>query len=184
MNTPGTFTGDRIRELILEVADLLDDDRPQATLIVVGGSLLAWRGLRLATEDVDSSLRIDADVKAAVRAVAERHGLAADWLNDHSAAWHPQTLRPDECDLLVDHPRLRLLGAPLWSVFLMKLNRSQPQDVTDMIAMWPHVAGTFPTARSVVDAYAAAFPFEEPDEYLIGQVVDIARRAGMDLTPD
>ena len=184
MNAHGTFTGDRIRELVLEVADLLDDDRPQATLIVVGGSLLAWHGLRVATEDVDSSVRIDADIKAAVRAVAERHDLAADWLNDHSAAWHPQTLRPEDCDLLIGHPRLRLLGAPLAAVFLMKLNRSQPQDMTDMIAMWPGVAGTFPTARSVVDAYAAAFPFEEHDEYLGRQVIDIAERAGTTVPPD
>jgi|GEM_PF-6332111 len=28
MNTPGTFTGDRIRELVLEVAELLDHHRP------------------------------------------------------------------------------------------------------------------------------------------------------------
>lgn len=184
MNTPGTFTGDRIRELVLEVAELLDHHRPQATLIVVGGSLLAWHGLRVATEDVDSSVRIDADIKAAVRAVAERHDLAADWLNDHSAAWHPQTLRLDDCDLLIDHPRLRLLGAPLTAVFLMKLNRSQPQDLTDMIAMWPAVSGTFPTAQSVVDAYAAAFPFEDPDDYLSQQVIDIAERAGATLPLD
>ena len=181
MNDPGTFTGDRIRQLVLEVADLLDDDRPQATLIVVGGSLLAWHGLRVATEDVDSSVRIDAALRAAVQRVAERHRLAVDWLNDHSAAWHPRTLRLDDCDVLVEHPRLRVLGAPLHAVFLMKLNRSQPQDVVDMITLWPLVAEVFPTSRSVTDAFYAAFPLEEPDEYLAAQVVDVARRAGTAL---
>jgi len=78
MNPSGMFTGERIRLLVGEVAELLDPGRPQATVIIVGGSLLAWRGLRLATEDVDSSVRIDADVKAAVRIVAERHQLAVD----------------------------------------------------------------------------------------------------------
>jgi hypothetical protein len=184
MNPPGTFSGERIRELISEVAELLDEGQPRATVVIVGGSLLAWRGLRLATEDVDSSIRLEAEVKAAVRVVAKRHGLAVDWLNDHAAPWHPQTLSPEDCDVLIDHPRLRILGAPLASVFVMKLNRSQPQDMTDMIVLWPHVADEFPSARAVVDAYSAAFPMEEPDEFLSAQVVDVARRAGMTLPLD
>jgi hypothetical protein len=116
-----------------------------------------------------------------VRIVAERHGLAVDWLNDHAVPWHPETLRPDGCDVLLDHPGLRVLGAPLPAVFLMKLNRSQPQDVSDMITLWPRVAPAFPTARDVSTAFYAAFPFEEPDEYLEAQIVDVARRAGMTL---
>lgn len=184
MTPSGMFTGERIRLLVGEVAELLDPGRPQATVIIVGGSLLAWRGLRLATEDVDSSVRIDADVKAAVRIVAERHQLAVDWLNDHAAPWHPQTLKPEDCDVFIDHPRLRVLGAPLSSLFLMKLNRSQPQDITDMIALWPHVADVFSTARAVAAAFYAAFPIEEPDEFLGAQVVDVARRAGMVLPLD
>ena len=181
MNAQGMFSADRIRQLLGEVAELLDPRRPQETVIIVGGSLLAWRGIRMATQDVDSSILIAADVKAAVRTVAERHQLAVDWLNDHAAPWHPQTLTPDDCDILSDHPRLRVLGAPLPAVFLMKLNRSQPQDVTDMIALWPHIASSFPTVRTVVDAYYAAFPMEAPDGFMGTQVVDIARRAGMVL---
>jgi hypothetical protein len=110
--------------------------------------------------------------------------LAADWLNDHSAPWHPATLRLEDCDVLVEHPRLRVLGAPLASVFLMKLNRSQPQDVSDMIALWPHVADAFLTARAATDAYYNAFPNEEYDEYLSTQVIDVAHRAGRVLPPN
>ena len=184
MSVPGLFTGERIRLLMSEVAEELEPAAQQAVVIIVGGSLLAWRGIRLATEDVDSSLHLDAALKAAVRRVAERHRLAADWFNDRSASWHPQTLRLEQCEVLLDHPQLRVLGAPLAAVFLMKLNRSQPQDVSDMIAMWPHVADVFPTARHVVDAYYDAFPVENHDEYLILQVVDVARRAGALLSPD
>ena len=181
MTTQGLFSGDRIRELVREVADTLSPEKPQATVLLVGGSLLACHGLRLGTEDVDSSLRIDADLRTAVRLVAERHQLAVDWLNDHSAAWHPRTLRLEDCDVLVEHPRLRVLGAPLSAVFLMKLNRSQPQDVTDMITLWPLIAETFPTARAVTDAFYAAFPLEETDEHLAKQVVDLAHSAGKSL---
>lgn len=181
MTTPGLFSGNRIRDLLLEVADCLDEGSKRPTVLIVGGSLMAWHGLRSGTEDVDSSVRIDAALRAAVQRVAERHRLAVDWLNDHSAAWHPRTLRLDDCDVLVEHPRLRVLGAPLHAVFLMKLNRSQPQDVVDMITLWPLVAEVFPTSRSVTDAFYAAFPLEEPDEYLAAQVVDVARRAGTAL---
>jgi hypothetical protein len=41
MNPSGIFTGERIRLLVREVAELLDPGRPQATVIIVGGSLLA-----------------------------------------------------------------------------------------------------------------------------------------------
>lgn len=181
MTTPGLLSGDRIRDLLHEVADCLSPEREQSTVLMVGGSLLAWHGLRPGTEDVDSSMRIDDGVKKAVQQVAEKHRLAVDWLNDHSAAWHPQTLRLEDCDVLVEHPRLRVLGAPLHAVFLMKLNRSQPQDVVDMITLWPLVAHVFPTARIVTDAFYSAFPLERPDDYLGAQVIDVARRAGMSL---
>lgn len=181
MTTRGLFSGKQIRELVVEVADHLSPGKPQLTVLIVGGSLLAWHELRLGTEDVDSSIRIDAELKAAVQLVAEHHQLAVDWLNDHSAPWHPQTLRLDDCEVLVNHPRLRVLGAPLPFVFLMKLNRSQPQDVVDMITLWPLITATFPTARVVTDAFYAAFPLEEPDEHLGAQVIDLARRAGLSL---
>jgi hypothetical protein len=181
MTTPGLLSGKQIRQLLGEVDEQLAPGR-QATVLIFGGSLLAWHGLRQATEDVDSSVRLDAELKKAVRTVSARHGLAADWLNDHSAPWHPATLRLEDCDVLVEHPQLRVLGAPLASVFLMKLNRSQPQDVTDMIALWPLVADAFPTARAATDAYYRAFPNEVHDEYLSAQVVDVARRAGRVLS--
>ena len=184
MTTRGLFSGKQIRELVAEVAEHLSPAKPQSTVLIVGGSLLAWHELRLGTEDVDSSIRLDAELKAAVQIVAERHQLAADWLNDHAAPWHPQTLRLEDCDVLVSHPRLRVLGAPLSAVFLMKLNRSQPQDVVDMITLWPLIAETFPTARVVTDAFYSAFPLEEPDEHLGAQVVDLARRAGLLLPLD
>ena len=181
MTQPGLLSGEHIRQLLGEVAEQLAPGR-QATVLIVGGSLLAWHGLRQATEDVDTIMRLDAELKDAVRVVAARHGLAADWLNDHSAPWRPATLRVEDCDVLIEHPALLVLGAPLASIFLMKLNRSQPEDVSDMITLWPHVADVFPTARTATEAYYEAFPNEEHDEYLATQVVDVARRSG-DVLP-
>lgn len=181
MTTWGLLSGDEIRDLLEEVADQLKAARAQVTVLVVGGSLMALHGLREATEDVDSSIRLDTELRAAVRIVAERHQLAVDWLNDHSAAWHPQTLRLEDCAVLLERPQLRVLGAPLSAVFLMKLNRSQPQDVVDMITLWPLVVEEFSSARTVVESFYAAFPHEEPDDYLEDHVLELARRAGLDL---
>jgi hypothetical protein len=181
VTAPELFTGARIRALLAEVAGELRPETPQATVLIVGGSLLAWHGLRSGTEDVDSTAHLDAELRAAVQAVAERHQLAVDWLNDHAAPWHPQTLRLEDCELLVEHPRLRVLGAPLSAVFLMKLNRSQPQDLVDMITLWPLVASDFPTARAVTEAFYDAYPLEELDPNLEAHVVGIVRRAGHEL---
>jgi hypothetical protein len=84
----------------------------------------------------------------------------------------------------MDHPRLKVLGASLAAVFLMKLNRGQPQDVSDMITLWPLVASEFPTARVAVETFYEAFPNERIDEFLDGLVVNVARRAGQDLPFD
>jgi hypothetical protein len=69
MTSAYLFSGDRIRELLGEVAEQLGPEAPQETVIVVGGSLLAWRGLRASTQDVDSSRRISDEVRLAVRVV-------------------------------------------------------------------------------------------------------------------
>ena len=61
-------------------------------VIVVGGSLLALRGMRDATRDVDSIRPLDDELRRATHVVAERHGLAANWLNDHAAPWAPATM--------------------------------------------------------------------------------------------
>lgn len=181
MTEPGLFSGDQIQELRRELAEELDPEGTQVAVVIVGGSLLAWHGLRHATEDVDSSLLLDEELRSAVRRVAERHQLTIDWLNDHAATWHPETLQLEDCDVLLSHPRLRVLGAPFMAVFLMKLNRSEPQDAADMVTLWPLIAAEWSTAREVIDAFYAAYPLEEHDPYLCDHVVDLAKRAGLTL---
>jgi hypothetical protein len=177
-----TLDGEQIRRLMIEVADEVSaaGDGPRV-VVVVGGSLLALHGMRDATRDVDSSRPIDDEIRRATSIVAERHGLAANWLNDHAAPWAPATMQLDDCDVIVDRPGLRVLSAPFRDVFLMKLNRSSPQDLNDLRALWPHVRDGFTSATAVVDAFHAAFPLEEPDEHLGGFVAAELAKAGYDL---
>lgn len=106
----GILDGDRIRAHLAEVAAALPAGRPPHRLILVGGSLLAWHGLRDSTRDVDSVVALGATLRQAVKTVAARHGLAPGWLNDHARPFAPQTLREQDCDLLADLPALRVLG--------------------------------------------------------------------------
>lgn len=164
-----------------EVADELGGELEQRAIVMVGGSLLACHGLRGSTEDVDSIRKLDERLRSAVHRVATRHGLAPDWLNDHATAFAPHTIDLVECDVLLDRPALRVLGAPLDAVFLMKLRRASPADLDDMRSMWPHVKDRFPSARALVGAFMAAFPDEQDDEFLDTFVVGELAKGGFDL---
>lgn len=181
--TARPLTGSEIKVLVGEVAERLDPKGSrQHTVILVGGSLLAWRGLRGSTEDVDSARRFDEEFRGAVAQVAVDNDLAPNWLNSNAAAFIPATFDPHRCEVLFDHPRLLVLAAPLRDVFIMKMYRADPNDVADMILMWPHVG--FTNAGEVVDAFAAAYPHVDRDPHLDKLVVDIAARAGDDgITP-
>jgi hypothetical protein len=174
--------GEAIKALIVEVAAELND-QVERTIIVVGGSLLAWHGLRDATEDVDSIRPLDEALRHAVKTVAARHGLAADWLNDHAAPWAPATLEVSVCEVLFADDKLRVLGLPLRDIFLMKLNRGDPSDLVDMRSIWPLVRGEFASSAEVMAAYYAAFPNEDPadDPYLGDFVVTELAKGGFDL---
>lgn len=177
-----TLDGDLIRRLIVEVADeVAAGDAEQRVVIVVGGSLLALRGMRDATRDVDSIRPLDDELRRATHVVAERHGLAANWLNDHASPWAPATMNIDDCEVVVERPGLRVLAAPLRDVFLMKLNRSSPQDLNDLRSLWPHVHDNFASANDIVHAFHAAFPFEEPDDHLAGFIVTELGKGGHEL---
>jgi hypothetical protein len=85
-----------IRRYLDEVADELVGD--QHVLVLVGGALLAIRGIREATRDVDSGLRLEVDVVAAVARVAARHDLAPKWLNDSAAVTRETVTTRKRCE--------------------------------------------------------------------------------------
>jgi hypothetical protein len=175
------LSGPEIRGLIAEVAERLGPQGAQHVLILVGGSLLAWRGVRDTTVDVDSVRRIDEELRAAVALVALDHDLPPTWLNADAAMFIPATFDQDECEVLLDHSRLLVLGATMRDVFVMKMYRAHPNDVADMIEIWPMTG--FTDAQEVVDAFFASYPHAPEDEHLDKFVASIARRAhpGRDL---
>lgn len=129
---------------------------------------------------MDSVLSLDQALRAAVAQVAEHHNLSPHWLNDKARPFAPQSLRQRDCDVLLDHPALLVLGAPLAQVFLMKLDASRVRssDVDDMIILWPHCG--FASPQEVVQQYYDAYPLATQDEYLTEYVAGIASASGTD----
>ena len=144
---------------------------------MVGGSLLALRGFREATNDVDSIRQLGASVKKAVAQVGERHGLAPRWLNDSAFAFYPQTLNGEDCTVELDHPRLRVLGAPLQQVFVMKLFAARAVDIADLTTIWSECG--FESPEQAAKLYFAAFPHLESDEFLVEEIRSIADRSDL-----
>jgi len=179
MTTASPLTGAEIIELVGEVAERLEPGGTQHVVVIVGGSLLAWRGLRYSTEDVDSATRFDDELRRAVEQVAAAHDLPAGWLNDKASMFLPATFERDDCDVLMVHPRLLVLGAPLRVVFVMKMYRADPNDQADMVAIWPQTG--FHSAQEVVDAFFAAYPHAPDDPHLDQFVIEVASRAGHSL---
>lgn len=167
-----------IRALVAEVASVLPATGSQRTLVIVGGSLLAWHELREATRDVDSAWRLDDDLRQAVVTVAHRHGLEPDWLNDRAAPFLPATFDLGACAVLLDHSQLLVLGASLRDVFLMKLYRADPNDIADCQRIWPALAEAFQSAADVAAAFHEAFPQAPDDEFLAEFIVEFLARAG------
>jgi len=137
---------------------------PQRTIVVAGGALLALHGFRDATRDVDSVIRLDTDLEAAVAQVADQHDLAPKWLNDSAAAFLPATFKLQDCEVILERALLLVLGAPLNQVFLMKLFASRAVDTDDLEAIWPHCS--FKSPQAAIEAFYEAYPLEERDQHL------------------
>jgi hypothetical protein len=170
------LSGQTIQTYLQEVASELAADGEPHSLIIVGGSLLAWHGLRAATADVDSIRRLDDELIVAAAAVARRRGLAPRWLNGSAAAFIPATFDPAACEVLAEYPRLRVLAAPWDQVFVMKLYANRAQDRDDMVAIWPLTS--FDTAVDAATLFQNAYPHAPDDEYLTSYVQAIADEAG------
>ena len=157
-------------------ARLEEQNAEPSVLIVVGGSFMAFHELREATRDVDTVSRITNAVRDAIDAVAAEHGFEAGWLNDRAAMYLPQGLDADACEVLVDHPRLRVLGPSADYVFVMKLYAARGEvDHDDMVRLWPQC--TFTSANDAVALYWQAYPHAPEDEGLVGYVAEIANEA-------
>lgn len=172
----GMLDAGTIQAYLHEVADeLIDSGNVQHVLVLVGGALLAWGGLRETTLDVDSVRRLDNVLRAAVVRVADRHGLAAGWGTiGLQASPRPAcaTKPARNCGNTLACSSSPRLGE---TSFLMKLFAARERDWDDLVALWPRSG--FTDAADAVSQYYEAYPHETVDRYLVGHVENIAMAA-------
>lgn len=163
-----------IESLLVELSEEIDGAKP-LTLRLVGGALLALLGLRESTLDIDVISPLDENLRQAITAVASRHGLPQNWLNDNARAFVPQREGNVGDLVLIDRPGLTVLGLPLRDIFLMKLARASASDRADLKLLWPLVAPQFIGVDDLVQEFYRVFPLEPVDEFLGSFIEEVAR---------
>lgn len=169
------MSGDRIRELLTELGQLLGPHGDDISIVIVGGSLMAIHGLRDGTTDVDTISAIDIELKGAIENLASTHWLASNWLNQSAMMFAPNTFEIALCNLEIHEGRLRVLSIPMRQLFLMKLNSNRRRDHEDLVLLWPRTG--FVSADEVLQEFARAYPFAPEDEFLGEWVQQIINRA-------
>ncbi len=94
--------GRTIRAPVGEVADRLPPEDPQHLVVLAGGSLLAWHGLRESTRDVDSLRPLDLELARAADAVGAALWPLAGFGSPQQAAeqfWNAYPHAADDPDL-------------------------------------------------------------------------------------
>lgn len=146
------------RQLIAVFEDLaadLERRGVRAEVFLVGGAALALAyNTRRTTRDVDAIFEPKNTVYAAARAVADRHGLPEDWLNDAVKGFlHGHD--PDASPVL-DKPGLRVDVASPRYLLAMKLFAAREEDVDDILLLYK-LCG-FRTVAEGLDLVEASYP--------------------------
>lgn len=158
---PGPLDRDAILAFLAEVdAELVASEPAGArhTLVIAGGAVMAILGLRGATHDIDSVIRLDEPIRAAAQRVAARAGQPKTVLNDAGSAWRPATLNIGECPIVLAGGKLTVRQVPIDLMFVMKLDASRvgTMDAYDLAQLAPLVS--FVSAQEVQAAHEAAYP--------------------------
>lgn len=143
-------------------------------LTVVGGSYMALHGLRESTMDVDTITQLSDTVRRAVADVARDFDLDPAWLNDRALAFRPH-IEAQVGAVLFEHPHLVVDGPTADFMFLMKLDRGEQRDRSDLIALWPRTS--FGTPEAAALAHISAYPHLPEDEHLADYIAEIAAMA-------
>jgi hypothetical protein len=165
-----------LETLFAELADELAKLGTVAQVVMVGGGWMLWHSRRQSTRDVDSARTLGPRVASAVEKVAGRFGLSNSWLNDSAAAFWPANAKYDDCEVVYRHPNLEVLTPDPEVIFMMKLNRADPQDREDLISLWPLCR--FGDSETAAAGFRAAYPHAPHDEYLADYIAGVADDAG------
>lgn len=177
---------EQLIELLREVGGLLDAQRLQADIHVVGGAAMAIVfDARRTTKDIDVAIRRNGDeFFDAVKEVAHRHGLPEDWVNTRASAFMPN--EQDQASTELNFPGLRLAVASPEHLIAMKLRSLRRRDLDDLEVLFRHCGITTPEQAAEIHNRLFSdtdIGYTDADEalYAAQTVFDRAQRAGRPL---
>lgn len=131
---------DTIVGLLTELGAALDESGERADLFLVGGAAMALAyNTRRATRDLDAVFEPKQIVYAAAKRVAERHGLAEDWLNDAVKGFLPGD--DPNATLLFEKPGIAVRVASPRYLFAMKAVAARIERDADDLEQLYRLAG-------------------------------------------
>lgn len=146
---------DDILRLFEDLSDELGSQGTRAEVFLVGGAAmaLAYDGRR-ATRDIDAVFEPKEVVYAAAAAVATRHDLPEDWLNDAVKGFLPGS--DPQARPVFESDALRVDVASPKYLLAMKLLAAREQDIDDISVLY-RLCG-FASAAEGLDLVESAYP--------------------------
>jgi hypothetical protein len=161
----------QIIDLLAELGDEMQGRGQRAEMFIVGGAAMALAfDARRATRDIDAVFVPKAAVYEAARAVAGRHGLAPDWLNDAVKGF----LLGEDPDrrTIFESPGLSVTVPSPQYLLAMKVYAARVDRDADDIRMLADLCDLH-TAEAVLDlaeAYLAGIPIPAKVQFLIEEL--------------
>ncbi len=155
MNQKQTLDRARIRELLTELGSVLAEEGASGQLYLVGGRAvaLAYSTDRV-TSDLDAVFEPKMKIYDAARAIAQRHNLESDWLNDAVKGLLP--VHPGVPVEVLTVPGITVLVPDPKTLFAMKVRASRAdRDIKDIRLLY-ELSG-FRTAQEALDFVSSVF---------------------------
>ncbi len=169
------FDSDRLIELLGKVDAQLGDGEP-IRVVACGGAVLALRYDFRITNDVDIiSEPFPDELKQAARAVAERHGLQDQWVNDAAKISIPK-LAP-RFETIYQGRRLEVLSPGPRFLLAMKLAAGRDRDLEDAILLVREIGySSIEDVLNLVETAWGHTHFSMSVEYFTRQVYELAQQ--------
>ncbi|KJE77285.1 DUF6036 family nucleotidyltransferase [Ferrimicrobium acidiphilum] len=150
-----------------ELADALDAAGIEAQLYIVGGAaMVLGYSARDVTRDVDAQYYPKNAINNVAAAIARRHHLPNDWLNDNAAMFISPVKDDEKRRLFLSKGSVTIQTASAEALLAMKIRASRPRmDNFDIAFLCEHLEIT--SIVQAVDLYETYYPEDRLPKYAL-----------------
>lgn len=174
MNDDERLGAGRIRELLVELGQRLDDRGVSARLFLVGGAAMALGfNSRRATRDLDGVFEPKQEIYDEAEKMARKHGLPLDWLNDGVKGLLPDRV-PTEVGSQFESRGISVGVASAEYLFAMKAAAAREDaDAEDLRFLATHLGLTDATeALDLVERYISPHRLRPTSQFFVEAAFD------------